>query len=122
MRTQDYFTSDDDSEHDNTTHPNTLTTHTPPPHPDNNSDEYTTHKYDTGECLTINDYHGNKSRPKLNEDLNIVGHNINGMRGDDQKFKLLLEYCTAKNIDIIGISETNISQQEGEYWNIDNND
>src|SRR5206468_6374965 len=47
------------------------------------------------ECIIIPQYHGNNSKPKTNVNLNILAHNINGMRGNDQKFKMLKEYCTS---------------------------
>src|SRR5947207_2236768 len=64
------------------------------------------------ECFLFNKYHGNNTRPRENVDLHIIGHNINGMRGNNQKFKMLRDYCSAKHIDVFGISETNISQKD----------
>ena len=72
------------------------------------------------EITPSNDEHahkqGNRSRLIPNT-LNIIAHNINGLRGNDSKLFTLIEYCKNKDVDIVGITETNLERREGEYKN-----
>ena len=45
--------------------------------------------------------------------LHSIFHNINGIRCNNNKFNR----SRCKNIDIIGIAESNIMQREGEFLN-----
>src|ERR1043165_4278326 len=45
--------------------------------------------------------------------LNIAAHNINGLKRNNQKMETLCEWLIDNKIDIIGLSETNISSKEG---------
>ena len=49
--------------------------------------------------------------------LNIITHNINGLRDGDSKLFTLIEYCKNKDIDVIGITESNLKRREGEFKN-----
>ena len=41
-------------------------------------------------------------------------HNINGLKGDMTKLNWLVEYCKEEHFNLVGISETNINEKEGE--------
>ena len=45
--------------------------------------------------------------------LNIAAHNINGLKRNNQKMETLYKWLIDNEIDIIGLSETNISSKEG---------
>ena len=47
--------------------------------------------------------------------LNLVTHNINGLKVNSYKLDLLVEWALENNIDILGINETNISEQQGKF-------
>jgi exonuclease III len=46
-----------------------------------------------------------------------MGHNINGLGPDHSKLNLLIEYCSNKGADIIGICETNRDRKHRKFWN-----
>ncbi|CAB4417926.1 unnamed protein product [Rhizophagus irregularis] len=50
----------------------------------------------------------------------FMGHNINGLGPDDFKLNVLMDYCTNKGADIVGICETNRDRKNGEFWNKQN--
>ena len=59
-----------------------------------------------------------KSKCNLTEDyrtLKIATHNINGIKGSFTKLELLLEWAICKNLDIIGINETNIMERQNKF-------
>ncbi|PKC11177.1 hypothetical protein RhiirA5_397681 [Rhizophagus irregularis] len=49
--------------------------------------------------------------------LTFMGHNINGLGPDHSKLNLLIEYCSNKGADIIGICETNRDRKHRKFWN-----
>ncbi|GBB93878.1 hypothetical protein RclHR1_22450001 [Rhizophagus clarus] len=52
--------------------------------------------------------------------LKFMGHNINGLEQDNSKPNLLVEYCSNKGTNIIGICETNRNRKQEELWNKNN--
>ena len=48
-------------------------------------------------------------------DLKLACHNINGLKSNNQKLLHLLDWAKEKDIDILEITETNISDKEGHY-------
>ena len=49
------------------------------------------------------------------ESINIATHNINGIKGNTTKLNLLEEWISREKVDIIGINETNIKEQQGKF-------
>ena len=47
--------------------------------------------------------------------LKIATHNINRLKANSYKLDILIDYAIEKNIDIIGINETNILEQQGKF-------
>ena len=47
-------------------------------------------------------------------------HNINRLKGDMIKLDWLVEYCKEEYFNLVGISETNINEKEGEWFNREN--
>ena len=59
-----------------------------------------------------------KSKCILTEDyrtLKIATHNINRIKGNFTKFKLLLKWAVCKNLDIIRINETNTIERQNKF-------
>ena len=69
------------------------------------------------EIEQINDNNNHTSTQQLNLShnnsytLNIGLHNINGIKSNDTKLYNLIDWCSEKEIDIMGITETNINQR-----------
>ena len=53
--------------------------------------------------------------------MSIGFHNINGLKANRGKLENIIDYMEEKNIDIMGIGETNISEKEGRYTTRGNN-
>src|SRR5439155_20805154 len=47
--------------------------------------------------------------------LKIATHNINRLKANSYKLDILIDYRIEKNIDIIGINETNILEQQSKF-------
>ena len=47
--------------------------------------------------------------------LKIATHNINRLKANSYKLDILIDYAIEKNIDIIGINETNILEQQSKF-------
>ena len=47
--------------------------------------------------------------------LKLACHNINGLKSNNQKLLHLLDWAKEKDIDILGITETNISDKKDHY-------
>ena len=47
--------------------------------------------------------------------LKLGTHNINSLKVNSHKLDMLLDQMREENIDIIGISETNISERQGKF-------
>ena len=47
--------------------------------------------------------------------LNIATHNINSLKASSYKLEELLEWTSLKDLDIIGINETNILEQQRKF-------
>ena len=47
--------------------------------------------------------------------LKVALHNINGIKGNFTKLKLLLDWAYKENIDIIGINETNTTGRQNNF-------
>ena len=51
----------------------------------------------------------------LEFELKLACHNINGLKSNNQKLLHLLTWAKEKEIDILGVTETNLSDKEGRY-------
>ncbi|CAB4490957.1 hypothetical protein RhiirA1_403305 [Rhizophagus irregularis] len=68
-----------------------------------------------------NEHSPNNNISEINAfNLVFMGHNINGLGLDDFKLNILMDYCTNKRADIIGIVETNRDRKYGKFWNKQN--
>ena len=45
--------------------------------------------------------------------IRIGTHNINGIKSNEEKIEQLAEFGSSNNLDIIGVVETNIGEEEG---------
>ena len=66
---------------------------------------------------TIQTPYNSPRPPTLDTPFILFSHNINGIKQNSTKFLTLVQHCTSKNADVIGISETNLQRRTGELWN-----
>ena len=59
-------------------------------------------------------------RPDHISQITLATHNINGIRQDTTKLQQLLTYTTESNIDVVVITETNITPLQGRHIGCDN--
>src|SRR4051794_14284578 len=65
------------------------------------------------------DEHNSNSNTNVTNAFNLtfMGHNINRFGPDNFKLNILMDYCTNKEADIVGICKTNRDRKNGEFWN-----
>ena len=62
----------------------------------------------------IREFEDTKAKYKWREKVKMGMHNINRLKGDMTKLDRLVEYCKEEHFNLVGISETNINEKEGE--------
>jgi hypothetical protein len=53
---------------------------------------------------------------RIYDTLSIITHNINGIKNNNSKLYTLMDFVREKNIQIVGLCETNISEKEGKAF------